>query len=118
MWGDVGITALLPHFGDIGLVVERAGDGRRVQRMIAEAFHLRGGRHLATVFFARYCGNPSPDQADGRAVDTVVRSRREHWRGGVGAMAGQSASIPEVEQAQCLPDGRATEYEAALLSKF
>jgi len=34
--GDVGMTEPLLNLGDVGLVVERIGGGRRVQRMGAD----------------------------------------------------------------------------------
>ncbi len=34
--GDIGITEPFLHLGNIGLVIERIGGGRRTQRMCAD----------------------------------------------------------------------------------
>jgi len=34
--GDVGVTEPFLHLGDVGLVIERIGGGRRAQRMRAD----------------------------------------------------------------------------------
>ena len=45
--GDVGVAEPFLHLGDVGLVVERVGGGRRAQRMGAdlEAEQRRVGPH-------------------------------------------------------------------------
>ena len=81
--GDVGVPKPFLHLGDVGLVIERVGGGRRAQRMRADLEAERGrvGAHQLVDAVRRdrlveLAGAVVADRPEQRAVFVRRRARR------------------------------------------